>query len=233
MLILWSIYLLSRLIFKCKKLLCPKSCNKDLAKLDVYMWEYFFFSKKRSYFPMWSSRDNTSISDTCCIHLYNSMPYILYINSKGITTPCILQTLENLKLKLYVPLLASPHLCIASRSHSFLPSSSFSSFSFFSFSLLLKPWFLLLRSDSTGETSLLTLFLLAINVVQMFLRQLFWGEPLRGRSFCSPLIRSGIEVMVGIPNEFLHSFASSSAAADAWVQSNLTAFMGKGGVNIK
>ena len=55
------------------------------------------------------------------------------------------------------------------------------------------------------------------------------------------LAGSGIEVMVGIPNVFLHSFASSSsssssssaAAADAWIQYNLTAFMGKGGVNIK
>ena len=54
------------------------------------------------------------------------------------------------------------------------------------------------------------------------------------------LAGSGIEVMVGIPNVFLHSFASSSsssssaaAAADAWIQYNLTAFMGKGGVNVK
>lgn len=47
------------------------------------------------------------------------------------------------------------------------------------------------------------------------------------------LASSGIEVMVGVPNDLLRSFASSSATTDAWVRTNLTAYMGKGGVNIK
>ncbi|KAI5081017.1 hypothetical protein GOP47_0004200 [Adiantum capillus-veneris] len=49
----------------------------------------------------------------------------------------------------------------------------------------------------------------------------------------SALAGSGIEVMVGIPNELLHTLASSSAAADAWVSTNLTSFMGKRGANIR
>ena len=43
--------------------------------------------------------------------LYNSMAQILYINSKDITTPCILQTLENSKLKMYVHFSLLFHLC--------------------------------------------------------------------------------------------------------------------------
>lgn len=49
----------------------------------------------------------------------------------------------------------------------------------------------------------------------------------------SALAGSGIEVMIGIPNEVLHTFAGSSEAADAWVSTNLTSFMGKRGTNIR
>ncbi|KAI3440246.1 Glucan endo-1 [Psidium guajava] len=44
---------------------------------------------------------------------------------------------------------------------------------------------------------------------------------------------SGIEVMVGIPNEMLAVFSSSSAASDLWVRQNVSAFVGKGGVAIR
>ncbi|CAH9086126.1 unnamed protein product [Cuscuta europaea] len=47
------------------------------------------------------------------------------------------------------------------------------------------------------------------------------------------LMGSGIEVMVGIPNELLSLIASSSSAADLWVSQNVTRYMVRGGVNIK
>ena len=49
----------------------------------------------------------------------------------------------------------------------------------------------------------------------------------------SAIAGSGIEVMVGIQNEYLQPFAASSIATDAWVKENLTDYMGKGGVNFK
>lgn len=47
------------------------------------------------------------------------------------------------------------------------------------------------------------------------------------------LMGSGIEVMVGIPNELLGSVASSVSASDAFVAQNISRFMVKGGANIK
>lgn len=47
------------------------------------------------------------------------------------------------------------------------------------------------------------------------------------------LMGSGIEVMVGIPNEMLPLLSSSTAAADSWLSQNVSRYMGKGGVNIK
>ncbi|XP_074583096.1 glucan endo-1,3-beta-glucosidase 5-like [Curcuma longa] len=44
---------------------------------------------------------------------------------------------------------------------------------------------------------------------------------------------SGIEVMVGIPNELLGVLASSAAASDLWVSQNVTRYMGKGGADIR
>ncbi|KAG0499126.1 hypothetical protein HPP92_003817 [Vanilla planifolia] len=47
------------------------------------------------------------------------------------------------------------------------------------------------------------------------------------------LMGSGIEVMVGIPNELLGVLSSSTAAADVWVSQNVSRYVGKGGVNMK
>lgn len=47
------------------------------------------------------------------------------------------------------------------------------------------------------------------------------------------LMGSGIEVMVGIPNEMLSLLSSSSSASDLWINRNLSAFLVKGGANIK
>lgn len=44
---------------------------------------------------------------------------------------------------------------------------------------------------------------------------------------------SGIEVMVGIPNEMLTVLGSSSVASDLWVRQNVSSFVGKGGVAIR
>jgi Glycosyl hydrolases family 17 len=47
------------------------------------------------------------------------------------------------------------------------------------------------------------------------------------------LMGSGIEVMVGIPNEFLGSLASSISASDAFVAQNISRFLVKGGTDIR
>ncbi|XP_010252866.1 PREDICTED: glucan endo-1,3-beta-glucosidase 6-like [Nelumbo nucifera] len=47
------------------------------------------------------------------------------------------------------------------------------------------------------------------------------------------LMGSGIEVMVGIPNEMLAVFSSSPVAADLWVRQNVSRYMVKGGVDIR
>nr|CAD1839357.1 unnamed protein product [Ananas comosus var. bracteatus] len=47
------------------------------------------------------------------------------------------------------------------------------------------------------------------------------------------LVGSGIEVMVGIPNEMLSTLASSQAASDVWVAQNVSRYLVKGGVNIR
>ncbi|KAF3451912.1 hypothetical protein FNV43_RR08008 [Rhamnella rubrinervis] len=44
---------------------------------------------------------------------------------------------------------------------------------------------------------------------------------------------SGIQVMVGIPNEMLTLLSSSAAASDLWVRQNISSYMGKGGVDIR
>ena len=44
---------------------------------------------------------------------------------------------------------------------------------------------------------------------------------------------SGIEVMVGIPNEMLAYLSSSSVAADSWVAQNVTRYMTRGGIHIR
>nr|CAD1839332.1 unnamed protein product [Ananas comosus var. bracteatus] len=47
------------------------------------------------------------------------------------------------------------------------------------------------------------------------------------------LVGSGIEVMVGIPNEMLSTLASSQAASDVWVAQNVSRYLVKGGVDIR
>ncbi|KAG5561027.1 hypothetical protein RHGRI_004149 [Rhododendron griersonianum] len=47
------------------------------------------------------------------------------------------------------------------------------------------------------------------------------------------LMGSGIQVMVGIPNEMLGLISSSAGASDLWVQKNVSAYLGKGGANIR
>ncbi|KAK7303454.1 hypothetical protein RJT34_14361 [Clitoria ternatea] len=47
------------------------------------------------------------------------------------------------------------------------------------------------------------------------------------------LMGSGIQVMVGIPNEMLSILSSSPSASDFWVRRNVSAYMGKGGADIR
>ncbi|OMO60943.1 Glycoside hydrolase, family 17 [Corchorus olitorius] len=59
--------------------------------------------------------------------------------------------------------------------------------------------------------------------------KLFEADPLVLRA----LMGSGIQVMVGIPNEMLATLSSSPAAADLWIRQNVSAYMGKGGADIR
>ncbi|KAK6927752.1 Glycoside hydrolase family 17 [Dillenia turbinata] len=47
------------------------------------------------------------------------------------------------------------------------------------------------------------------------------------------LAKSGIEVMVGIPNDMLYSLANNVAAAQNWVAKNVSAYVSSGGVDIR
>jgi len=47
------------------------------------------------------------------------------------------------------------------------------------------------------------------------------------------LMGSGIQVMVGIPNEMLSLLSSSPAASDLWLRQNISAYTGKGGADIR
>lgn len=47
------------------------------------------------------------------------------------------------------------------------------------------------------------------------------------------LMGSGIEVMLGIPNEMLASLSSSPAAADLFVRQNVSRYLVKGGADIR
>ncbi|XP_075480897.1 glucan endo-1,3-beta-glucosidase 5-like [Primulina tabacum] len=59
--------------------------------------------------------------------------------------------------------------------------------------------------------------------------KLFDADPTSMRA----LMGSGIEVMVGIPNEMLALLSASTSASDLWVSQNVSSYMVKGGVNIK
>lgn len=45
--------------------------------------------------------------------------------------------------------------------------------------------------------------------------------------------RSGVQVMVGIPNDMLAPLSASVRAAEQWVQQNVSSFISKNGVNIR
>lgn len=59
--------------------------------------------------------------------------------------------------------------------------------------------------------------------------KLFEADPLVLRA----LMGSGIQVMVGIPNEMLATLSFSPAAADLWVRQNVSTYIGKGGADIR
>lgn len=59
--------------------------------------------------------------------------------------------------------------------------------------------------------------------------KLFEADP----AILKALMGSAIQVMVGIPNEMLSLLGGSSVAADYWVQRNVSAFMTKGGADIR
>ncbi|XVE86309.1 hypothetical protein DITRI_Ditri18aG0025300 [Diplodiscus trichospermus] len=59
--------------------------------------------------------------------------------------------------------------------------------------------------------------------------KLFEADPL----VLKGLMGSGIQVMVGIPNEMLATLSSSPAAADLWIRQNISTYVGKGGADIR
>lgn len=59
--------------------------------------------------------------------------------------------------------------------------------------------------------------------------KLFDAEP----SMMDALAGSGLEVMVGIPNDKLSELASDYGSAKAWVKHNVTSYLYDGGVAIK
>lgn len=59
--------------------------------------------------------------------------------------------------------------------------------------------------------------------------KLFEAEP----DVLRALMGSGIQVMVGIPNEMLAALSSSTVASDLWVRQNVSAYVGKGGADIR
>lgn len=59
--------------------------------------------------------------------------------------------------------------------------------------------------------------------------KLFEAEPMALKA----LGNSGIQVMVGIPNNLLDSLATNVNAAIAWVDQNVSAFISKNGVDIR
>lgn len=59
--------------------------------------------------------------------------------------------------------------------------------------------------------------------------KLFEADPMALKA----LGNSGIQVMVGIPNDLLDSLATNVNAAIAWVDHNVSAFISKNGVDIR
>lgn len=59
--------------------------------------------------------------------------------------------------------------------------------------------------------------------------KLFEAEP----DVLKALMGSGIQIMVGIPNEMLSLIGSSPSAADLWVRQNVSSYLSKGGADIR
>lgn len=59
--------------------------------------------------------------------------------------------------------------------------------------------------------------------------KLFEAEP----DVMKALMGSGIQVMVGVPNEMLAALSSSTVASDLWVRQNVSRYMGKVGIDIR
>ena len=59
--------------------------------------------------------------------------------------------------------------------------------------------------------------------------KLFEADP----SVLKALMGTGIQVIVGIPNEMLASLSSSSLASDLWVRQNVSSYVVKGGADIR
>lgn len=59
--------------------------------------------------------------------------------------------------------------------------------------------------------------------------KLFDADP----SSLRALMGTGIEVIIGIPNDLLQPISSSTAASDLWVAHNVSRYVGKGGINLK
>lgn len=59
--------------------------------------------------------------------------------------------------------------------------------------------------------------------------KLFDADP----DILNALKKSGIQVMVGIPNDLLYTMANSLQAAEKWVSKNVSAHVSSGGVDIR
>jgi hypothetical protein len=59
--------------------------------------------------------------------------------------------------------------------------------------------------------------------------KLFDADP----NILDALKKSGIQVMVGIPNDMLYTLANSLPAAEKWVSKNVSAHVSSGGVDIR
>lgn len=69
--------------------------------------------------------------------------------------------------------------------------------------------------------------LLKANKIQKV--KLFEADP----DVLKALMGSGIQVVVGIPNEMLAALSSSTVASDSWVRQNVSKYLGKGGADIR
>jgi len=59
--------------------------------------------------------------------------------------------------------------------------------------------------------------------------KVFEAEP----EVLKPLMGSGIQVMLGIPNDMLALLGTSPTAADLWLRQNVSAYIGKHGADIR